>query len=64
MRHTLSKAKRPTPVVIMTHPTQLDQLYLPMMATAAPVKIAKGAMVNDKGKVCTLDLTGLDPWTA
>lgn len=48
----------------MTHPTQLDQLYLPMMATAAPVKIAKGAMVNDKGKVCTLDLTGLDPWTA
>jgi hypothetical protein len=60
----LSSANKPTPVVIITHPAQFDQLYFPMIATAAPVMIANGAMVKESGKVCTLDLTGLDPWIA
>jgi hypothetical protein len=51
-------------VVIITHPAQFDQLYFPMIATAAPVMMANGAMVKESGKVWTLDLTGLDPWIA
>ena len=58
---TLRRAMSPTPVVIMVQPAQLDQLYLPMMATAAPVMIAKGAMVSEIGNVWTLDRTGDDP---
>jgi hypothetical protein len=51
----------PTPVVIKVQPAQFDQLYLPIIATAAPVMIANGAMVRERGKLWTLDRTGLDP---